>query len=46
MDDPPVKAIIESLNTSTDHQAEVVKYFAKLTAFGRQFGQACIVSKG
>jgi hypothetical protein len=45
-DDPAVKAIIEALNASTDFKAEVVKYFTKLTPFGRQFGQACIVSKG
>lgn len=45
-DDPPVKAIIDSLNASADFKAEVVKYFARLTPFGQQFGQACIVSKG
>ncbi len=46
MEDPPVKAIIEALDASTDFKAEVVKYFARLTVFGRQFGQACIAVKG
>lgn len=45
-DDPPVKAIIDEINSSTDFKAAVQKYFAQLTPFGRQFGQACIVSKG
>lgn len=45
MDDPSVKKIIEVLNASDVFKATVVKYFAKMTPFGRQFGQACIVSK-
>lgn len=45
-DDPPVKAIIEAINATADFKAEIVKYFARLTPFGQQFGQACIVSKG
>jgi hypothetical protein len=45
-DDPAVKYIIDTLNDSPDFKAEVVKYFAKLTQFGYQFGLACIVSKG
>lgn len=45
LEDAPVKAIIESLNSQEGHEAEITKYFAKLTALGRQFGQACIASK-
>ena len=44
-EDPPFKAITEALDASADHRAILVKYYTRLTAFGRQFGQACIVSK-
>lgn len=44
-EDPAIKATIESINASAYFKADVVRYFAKVTPFGRQFGRACIVSK-
>jgi len=45
MEDPSIKEIIEIINASPNFTAEIVKYFAKLTPLGQQFGQACIASK-
>lgn len=42
----PVKAKIHTLNRAKDQsRAGVSKYFAKLTLFGRYFGNSCVISR-
>ena len=42
----PVKTRIHILNRGKDqYRAGVDKYFAKLTLFGRRFGNACVISR-
>jgi hypothetical protein len=42
----PVKAKIHTLNRAKDQsRAGVSKYFAKLTLYGRYFGNSCVVSR-
>lgn len=45
LSDPPVKRTIEALDSLPDHKSEIVKYFAALTPLGRQFANACVISR-
>ena len=45
LNDGAVKQTIASINSNEQYTAEIVKYFSKLTPLGKQFGEACIVSK-
>lgn len=46
LNDPPVKAIIEKLNEGDEeYKGDVKKYHARPTVFGKQFGEACVISR-
>lgn len=45
INDPPIKKIMEQLNSSDKHTGNIVKHYIRLTPLGRLFGAACIVSK-
>lgn len=46
INDPPVKAIIEKLNSAgAGYKGDFNKYYVKMTVFGKQFGQACVVNR-
>ena len=43
--DISVKTIIDELNASEKHKAEIVKYYVRPTQLGRLFGEACVKNK-
>jgi hypothetical protein len=40
-----IKNLIKALDNDSEYQANIRKYYAELTPFGRQFAKACIMSK-
>lgn len=46
LNDPPVKEILAKLNEGGEEfKGDFNKYYVKATIFGRQFGNACVVSR-
>jgi len=45
INDAPVKAVMDQLNTSDEYKGNIVKHYIRLTPLGRLFGKACVVSK-
>lgn len=46
LNDPPVKEILAKLNEGgEEHKGDFNKYYVKPTVLGRQFGNACVVSR-
>lgn len=46
LNDPPVKEILARLNEGGDeYKGDVKKYYVKVTVFGKQFGNACVMSR-
>lgn len=45
INDGPVKAIMEQLNSSDEHSGKILKHYVRITPLGRLFGAACVVSK-
>lgn len=46
MNDPPVKEILAKLNEGGEEfKGDLNKYYVKPTVFGKQFGNACVLSR-
>lgn len=47
INDPPVKAVIDQLNKigGENFKGDFNKYYARGTVFGKQFNQACVISR-
>lgn len=46
LNDSPVKKILAKLNEGGDeYKGDVKKYYVKVTVFGKQFGNACVISR-
>lgn len=45
LNDPPVKAIQDKINSSDSHKAEIAKYFVRISELGKLFSAACVKGK-